>query len=811
MSEDVYKHDVLAWAIQLLEPNEEVKEFISTKNLYDKYETQSINFEHTYTRIGDSIRFHGKSMISFIRCCEMLTITKGKTKTIPTFWAHNGAKFDGKFILDYYLNDQCAPLAGVTYDEVFEDNNFVQRKFTYRKSALMLTMVGTRALKIQINNMTWKCSLAHLAGSLRSLPAMFNLETQTKKGEFPYGRLKTENWGQKLPYPTIDEFDLESKTKERKEEIEQWYAEQDTTQLWDFDKELWEYLFADVDVLSKVLAAYDEKAKELQQPLVQRNRTQDTAGEWNMSEDAYISPLDSATSPSFSLLIYRTWFLPKDTIAILKPSEEKLVRESLHGGRTDKRCNWVKVEQEGDSIQYEDFKSLYPSVQKTNVHNTYYPVGIPSWGRWNGPTNNRQLKQQMSNKCGFLRVDTTHNKYTTHPTLSRLGADKIAEDDKLLFENKNHEKEVYAWPELEEAIRCGEIEVTHVYDALLFDKGSVFDGYVDFFFKVKDDAERDGNGGLRSLAKLLLNSLWGKLGQKSYPVREWIEDAARRDYLWNKFTSKEYELISVVDKSEQRVHVTYRIKEDIKNLNDTACHVAAYVSMWGRVQLHKKVLSVHGQRALYCDTDSGVIYLRAGETVPFKGNGLGQLTSEISKIVKDKGFTAESFPNPRITEAVFVVPKTYGLKLESSNGQTTTKVVCKGFEVSYANAQTVTFQAMKDLVFTQYGINAFLNGKRIQEEDIAESTFIPGAKRLTFRSAIEGVIAPQETTVKKGMRGGYTKGKVHPHDPRFIIPFGTFEPQSETFLNKRSRECRNCRSAASEPCDSDCGKAPHVE
>ncbi len=788
-SEGVYKHEVFAWGIQLVKPDVETITYMNAQNYYLKFEMRTRLYpDIIYTRIGDSLRFHGKSMQSFIKCCEGLTESKGKNKMHPTFWAHNGARFDGKFILDYYLNDMKMDLSGVSFEET-EDHGWAKVQYTPKKSNIQLTMVGTRALKIKVKNMSFKCSLAHLAGPLRELPEIFGLENELSKGEFPYGRLIKDNWGTIMKFPDIEEFDLDSKPFSRRTELIEWYAKQDTSQPWDFDKELWNYLFADIDVLSQVLGAYDKKAQELQHALVEKYNQ--TAREF-LNEGTYVSPLDFATAPAWSLAIYRTWFLPKDRVAILRPAQEKFIRESLHGGRTDKRCNWIKIDQEGDSLEYDDFTSLYPSVQKTTVHETHYPVGIPEWGRWNGSTSNEELIEQMENKTGYLRISTKHLKFVTHPTLPYLGSwDEDAREQKLLFANIGHVRQVFGWPEILEAIVQGEIEVTEIHETLLFDKGQVFDDYVDFFFSVKDEAEKSGNEGLRSLAKLLLNSLWGKLGQKSYPIREWISDAGRREFLWDKFSTGEYQLMSIVDKSETRVHVTYRMENDYSNLVNTACHLAAFVSMWGRIILHRKVLAVHGARALYCDTDSGVIYLRKGETVSWKGNGLGMLVSEIKKMVKKAGYKLDLY-DAAIVESVFVVPKTYGMIIEIKNKITNektqfTKVICKGFEVSYANSKKVTYQAMKDLVFTQYGINAFLNGKR-EMEDVEKLSYIPGSKRLTFRSSLaNGQIAPREAYVSKAMRGIYTKGKEHPTDPRFIIPFGNHEPTEETFLSNREK------------------------
>lgn len=47
----------------------------------------------------------------------------------------------------------------------------------------------------------------------------------------------------------------------------------------------------------------------------------------------------------------------------------------------------------------------------------------------------------------------------------------------------------------------------------------VFDEYIDYWYKVKEDASKEGNAGMRQLAKLMLNALYGKFGTSPY-IRE---------------------------------------------------------------------------------------------------------------------------------------------------------------------------------------------------------------------------------------------------------------------------------------------------
>jgi len=209
--------------------------------------------------------------------------------------------------------------------------------------------------------------------------------------------------------------------------------------------------------------------------------------------------------------------------------------------------------------------------------------------------------------------------------------------------------------------------------------------------------------------------------------------------------------------------------------------------MWGRVILHKKLLSVHGQRILYCDTDSAIVYLMPGDTVPFVGNGLGDLVDELPKMLKDKDCL--HFTDPYFSEGAFVVAKTYGLEItDGVTGEVCHKVTSKGFEPTYKNSLVMNFKAFNELVHTQHDLNTFYNGKRPRgpEEQVAIRNRITTEQGFCFVSSIvNNEIKPGETYRVKSITGNYTKGKVHPEDPRFIIPFGPFAPPPGTFLNSK--------------------------
>lgn len=733
-----------------------------------------------------------------------------------------------KFIYAHYKNVEHLDLHG---EEIESDDDQLQpiKKEKFKKNrrnqnVMLMSNVGSRILSLKIRNQVFKCSNAHFANALRNVPKTFGLELEMKKGEFPYGRMSHTAWHSQCDegLPPLEEYQVDVMVDKRRSEVITWwvedsmarnssreYIQQNLAEIqelpqnhvmekiesynptqtpipWRFEEELWSYLFSDVEIGAKCMEAYHQKALDLHSNIEVRKTDPDL-------QDKFVSPLQYSTLPSWALAMYRTFFLPTD-IAVLGPENTKYIRNSLRGGRTDKRANFVEISPErydaGDRMVYFDFKSLYPSVQKCNVHDTHYPTGpprsLPLSDRKR--TSNVELCKYMEGQTGFLTITTLHKKYVTHPTLPvvRDIEDGIVVDKenltnpRLLFMNQDIHEETYAWPEIEEAIRCEEIDVVFVHRGTLFNKTKdIFDSYIDFFFKIKDDSEKGGpvpNEGLRSLAKLLLNSLWGKLAQRSYHRNEWISKASRADDVLAQIDKGNFILNSVSKKGQSHFWINYSKKDDYNNEYNTAPHIASFVTAWGRIMLHKKCLETHGQRTLYCDTDSAIIYKRKDDIINFTGSKIGDLTDELPDMYVKLG-GPKNLQGHYISKFIAVAPKTYCIIIKAP-GSTfeAVKVTMKGFEPSYDTSRNINAKTIENLVRTSYKIG-------VEGQDYEETKSLLSGYRLNFIGCLNGNETPTAFKSRKKLSGAYTKGTVHPHEPRLIIPYGPFLPSEETFLS----------------------------
>ena len=148
----------------------------------------------------------------------------------------------------------------------------------------------------------------------------------------------------------------------------------------------------------------------------------------------------------------------------------------------------------------------------------------------------------------------------------------------------------------------------------------------------KDDIKL--NAGLRSVAKLCLNSLWGKFGQRGNLAKTLV--VKNRETLLNLLTSAEVEVNGLLPVNDETLYVNWRYKDEAltasESLSSSMTNVvlAAFTTAQARLKL-LEYLHVLGPRVLYYDTDS-VFYVSKGEDeyeLPI-GTSLGSLTDELA-------------------------------------------------------------------------------------------------------------------------------------------------------------------------------------
>ena len=404
-------------------------------------------------------------------------------------------------------------------------------------------------------------------------------------------------------------------------------------------------------------------------------------------------------------------------------------RNSFFGGRTNAMKLHYQVNN-GETIQYYDFTSLYPFTNKY----CRYPIGHPTI-----ITDNFS---DISNYFGIAKIKVLAPRGLYHPVLPLRSNGKLkfplcklcADNENQAECNCNDEQRsmIGTWctPEIQTAVRKG-YKVLKIYEVYNFEEstqynpetgdGGLFTQYVNMFLKIKQEASgfpsecttegekwmyikqyklKEGidldydkikvNKGLRNLAKLCLNSFWGKFGQRLRFKQSQFIHESEVEILFKMLTDprKEVNDFHIVAKDmiqlewcDDPVFLPFDTKTNI--------FLASFTTMWARLRLYS-VLDLLDRDVLYFDTDS-VIFRCCGneklQKLPI-GNYLGELTNEVNS-------------QDHIVTFCSGGPKNYAYK--TFLGKEECKV--RGFTLNWTNSKLINFR----------NVESMINGSGLQE------------------------------------------------------------------------------------------------
>ena len=267
-------------------------------------------------------------------------------------------------------------------------------------------------------------------------------------------------------------------------------------------------------------------------------------------------------------------------------------------------------------------------------------------------------------------------------------------------------------------------DIVHIYEVYHFkdSKEGLFDQYVNKWLKIKVEASgwpkwctteakkqqfnrnfyaKEGiqleygnimkNDGLRSLAKLMLNSMWGKFGQR--PNKTQVEKFTDPQEFHDFLESNKYDIhkIQLHNENEDTVEVFYTLQDEDMELNGKVnVFIAAFTTCWARLKLYDS-LDTYDECVFYYDTYS-MVYLQhtddPEERQPPLGDYLGDFTNELI----DKQGNVHY-----ITEFASAGPKNYGYILE--NGKTECKV--KGFSLNVEGSKYLNYEVLRNNVIKE--------------------------------------------------------------------------------------------------------------
>lgn len=590
-------------------------------------------------------------------------------------FAHNLKGFDGRIIFDFLFERSTAPQN--------------------------VLWAGNKLMTMDYGKIKFRDTLLHIPAALEQLPKMFGLdESKFKKGFFPHKFNLPENQNYVGRIPDKKYYAPENMKKAKLQEFNSWYANAEN-EVFDFKKELREYCLSDTRILARAVEAYMEKQMAMK-PL---------------------NPWSKLTIASYAMAMYRNFFMPENKIARLGQKASDDIRRSMHGGRTDTRCmlkEWSNEEvRNGIYGKYQDVQSLYPTVQFYDP----LPVGPPKFRTFS--VNSQPTNEEISQWFGFACVDIKPTQYLHHPII----VDTDKDSGKLLAGLEPLEDVVVASPELHLALKHGYV-ITRVYWVYEFESSTELfkDYFREFLYKKlvasgipkwvtseekvaefeKYHREKLGiqikvsdmqkNNAMKTGAKLLCNSLWGKFGEKirhnvckTFKLGQHDDQVIEMESGWidgslNVSTRR-------LTQDNQHVMFVYNSIDDELNHKVQGAHsrniaLASMITSHARCRLWTEMHKL-GDRVLYHDTDSIIYERRPAEYNIPEGRYLGEWECETGGIPIVK-FTSTG-------------PKSYSYITE--DGDCVTKV--KGITLNSENSSLINYETMKKIaIFEDTQINA---------------------------------------------------------------------------------------------------------
>ena len=623
-----------------------------------------------------------------------------------TFLAHNGKGYDYQFIIRWiYENTDYQPFV-----------IFGGQKIMY--------------MSIKELNIRFIDSLSFITMPLKAFPKTFG-ENELKKGFFPHWFNTKENWDYKGPMPDADFFKYNSFKEKDRNEFIKWYNQKVKDEyIWEQKKEMKEYCISDVDILRKCcikfrklymenceidplqyltiasvcMAIYKYHYIDLSYPA--RCKTFDALWTGDPSKyDDEKRAIYNKCKTNFDDMTHSI-IEREQKIGIVEFKEIDWMRRSFFGGRTN-ATKLIYNFKEGEIGHYRDITSLYPT---TNYYDKY-PLGhYIEIGEEECKTNQYDILQNIRAEYyfGFIECKVVCPKNLYHPVLPRKG-------EKLFFD-LNDKTGVWCSNELYNAQRLGYkikevIKIRHYAETTT----ELFKPYVSKFLKIKQEAsgfpewvkcEEDKdkyikqyldnqgiqmekekievNPGLRAIAKLCLNSLWGKFGQRTNMGK--CEIVKNKEEFYKILFNDTYTDINWLEITEDKLQVSYKIKDDyVENDYNTSIAVACFTTASARCRLYEGLEVIQNQ-VLYFDTDSIVYRYKEGDKYLKNGDYLGDWTDELDGKNMVGTFVSGG-------------PKNYSY--ETDDGKYHTKV--KGFNLNYEVSQGINHLSMIDLVKSVLG------------------------------------------------------------------------------------------------------------
>jgi hypothetical protein len=329
------------------------------------------------------------------------------------------------------------------------------------------------------------------------------------------------------------------------------------------------------------------------------------------------------TTPMLAFNAYRHKFMHVKLLVHKNEKVTKIERAGYFGGRTE--CFKIGAFV-GTKLVQVDVNSMYPY----QMLKQRYPVKLAYWATSCKISTLKHLNEQGCVMATVL-IDTDEPVYP------------VSIENKTTFPIGKFETTL-STPEIAYALKHGHIK--EVKDFAYYWSDYIFKEYITYFFNLRQQYKQCNNTAYNDFCKRMMNSLYGKFGQKSDTI---IEDKLISSDRCDRFT--EYHV-----QKKRFITTTYffgrLVKTMSKNLEgrNAIVSISAHVTAYGRMMLWKYIKKIGRKNLFYCDTDCFIMRDKPEllKHIPLSETELGafKIEKRASKIVihglKDYHFARET-------------------------------------------------------------------------------------------------------------------------------------------------------------------------
>jgi hypothetical protein len=352
------------------------------------------------------------------------------------------------------------------------------------------------------------------------------------------------------------------------------------------------------------------------------------------------------TIPSLAFAIFRSKYLPKDTVPIIKGKIKEEIQLGYTGGSTDM---FIPKPLNGNKIYAYDVNSLYPFVMLNND----YPVGDPIYFE---KLRNRNLQDNLD-LFGHFYVKVTTPLDLKHPIL------QLHHNNRTVAPLGSFEGWFFS-EELKNALIFGyKIEIINGY---LFDKLNLFKGFVEDLYNLRTSFPK--NHPMNHISKIIMNSLYGRFGMTD--TFSEIEIIDNKELKLEDFKG---EIEEIIDFDNHKLLKLKNSRSLSNDLNDsTEAHnvniaIASAVTAYARIHMSQFKNNPSLPNLYYTDTDSCYFdgpldpsFISSTQLGKLKLEGIYDqalflapkvysLKNESEEVIKIKGLTKDAIKNNKIT------------------------------------------------------------------------------------------------------------------------------------------------------------------